>query len=329
MADTALTAFVKSHEGCFFLADKPDVGDLSVIPFGNFAIDYLVTGIGGVPMGRMTEIYGPTSGGKSTLALHAVASAQALGFGVLYIDTEHALNLEYARQLGVDTDVLVISQPESGEAALELAVEAAKNPEAIRLIVLDSVANLVPKAELEGDIGDRQVGGQARLMATACRHLTHLLSVSNVAMLWTNQERARLATAGYGPTTTTTGGMALPYYASLRLDVTAVGQLKAGDDRIGHKVKVVAAKNKLAPPFRSEEVELHYGFGYDNVITVMDLAEKHTDLVTKSGNTWSYKKEKLGGSRSIAIAYLREHPETVAEIETELRKAFGFEETEA
>jgi len=329
VADTALTAFVKSHEGCFFLADKPDVGNLSVIPFGNFAIDYLVTSIGGVPMGRIVEIFGPTSGGKSTLALHAVASAQALGFGVLYIDTEHALNLDYARQLGVDTDVLVISQPETGEDAIELAVEAAKDPEAIRLIVLDSVANLVPKAELEGEIGDKHVGLQARLMGQALRKLTAVLSANGVAMIFINQERSKIGVTGYGPMTTTTGGNALPYYASLRLDVTAVGQLKSGEERIGHKVKVVAAKNKLAPPFRSEEVELHYGFGYDNVITVMDLAEKHTELVTKSGNTWSYKKEKLGGSRAVAISHLREHPEIVTELEAELRKAFGFEEDAA
>lgn len=307
---------------CFFLSDRPKVGEMTVVPTGNYAIDNLVIGIGGIPSGRITEVYGDASAGKTTLVLHAIAQAQAMGLGAAFVDAEHALDTTYAQALGVDLTELVLSQPECGEEALDFVIEACAS-EAFGLVVVDSVAALIPRAELDGEMDDAQIGLHARLMSKAMRKVIGAVAKSGTALVFTNQERSG-PTKGYGPAKTTTGGLALKFYASLRLDVTNVGQIKEGDQRVGHTAEVVAVKNKLYPPYRKARVDLLYGLGYDNASTLIDLASDYTEAVTKSGNFLTVLGKKCNG-RAAAASYVREDEGVATLLEQSITKAIEGE----
>jgi len=284
---------------------------VEVIPTGSLALD-LALGIGGIPRGRITEIYGPESGGKTTLALHVVAQAQKAGGVAAFVDAEHALDPVYARQLGVDVDNLLLSQPDTGEQALEI-VELLVRSGAVDVIVVDSVAALVPRAEIEGEMGDSHVGLQARLMSQALRKLTGVLAKSNTAAIFINQIREKVGVM-YGNPEVTTGGRALKFYSSIRLDVRRKGQpIKKGDQPIANVVRVKVTKNKLAPPFREAELELYFGRGID---PVADLVTVATDqgVIQKSGSWFSYGDIRLGQGKEKAADYLRENPELIEEI---------------
>ncbi len=275
------------------LGDDEEVEPVSVIPTGSFALD-LATGVGGLPRGRVVEIYGPESSGKTTLALHAIAEAQRLGGVCAFIDAEHALDVAYARQIGVETEQLLISQPDTGEQALEIT-EMLVRSGAIDLVVIDSVAALTPKAEIEGDMGDSHMGLQARLMSQALRKLTAIAHRSGTTLLFINQLRQKLGVT-FGSPETTTGGNALKFYASMRLDVRRIGQVKAGDEIVGGHTRVKVAKNKCAPPFTEAEFDIRYGVGVDTVGELLDLGLAR-GLVEKSGNHLSFAGTTLGNGR--------------------------------
>lgn len=314
--------FVASRDDCFFLKGKGLANyDLEVIPTNNIAIDHLVLGIGGVPCGRITEVFSDASVGKTTLMLHLIASAQSMGLSVLFVDAEHAYSPDYAESLGVDNEALVVSQPNNGEEALQLVREAALSG-AFRLIVVDSVAALTPQAELDGEVGDAHVGLHARLMGQSMRMLVKAVSANGVALVFTNQERSSFGT-GF-QSNVTTGGKALKFFASVRLDLTNMGQLKSGEERTGHQVRVVAVKNKLYPPFRKATVDFLYGIGFDAAGALLDLAEKHTDLVSHKGAAWKIEGESYHG-RANAAAALREGPDLTARVEAEVLKALEGE----
>ncbi len=284
---------------------------VEVIPTGSLALD-LALGIGGIPRGRIIEIYGPESGGKTTLALHIVAQAQKAGGVAAFVDAEHALDPVYARQLGVDVDNLLLSQPDTGEQALEI-VELLVRSGAVDVIVVDSVAALVPRAEIEGEMGDSHVGLQARLMSQALRKLTGVLAKSNTSAIFINQIREKVGVM-YGNPEVTTGGRALKFYSSIRLDVRRKGQpIKKGDQPIANVVRVKVTKNKLAPPFREAELELYFGRGID---PVADLVTVATDqgVIQKSGSWFSYGDIRLGQGKEKAADYLRENPDLIEEI---------------
>jgi recombination protein RecA len=295
------------------------VKDVQAVSTGSISLD-IALGVGGLPRGRIVEIYGPESSGKTTLALHAVAAAQKTGGICAFIDAEHALDVGYARKLGVRTDDLLISQPDTGEQALEIA-ETLVRSGAIDVLVIDSVAALVPRAELEGEMGDAHMGVQARLMSQALRKLTGTISKSQTIVIFINQIRMKIGVM-FGNPETTTGGNALKFYASQRLDIRRIGAIKDGEQVIGNRTRVKVVKNKVAPPFKEVEFDIMYGHGISREGDVLDLASDE-NIVEKSGAWFSFGGERIGQGREQAKAFLREHPEALAQIEAQLFERFG------
>ncbi len=293
--------------------DEP-LPDIAAIPTGSISLD-MALGVGGVPRGRIVEIFGPESSGKTTLALHIVAEAQKQGGIAAFVDAEHALDIGYARKLGVKTDDLLVSQPDTGEQALEIA-EMLVRSGAIDVLVIDSVAALVPKAEIEGDMGDSHMGLQARLMSQALRKLTAIISKSNTCVIFINQIRMKIGVM-FGNPETTTGGNALKFYASVRLDIRKIASLKQGNDIIGSRTKVKVVKNKVAPPFKEVEFDILYGEGISRVGDILDLAVDR-GIIDKSGAWFSYGSERIGQGRENSRVFLQEHPDTLKEIEDKI-----------
>src|ERR1700678_3015238 len=302
------------------LGNKDVLVPVSVIPTGSISIDSAL-GVGGFPRGRVIEVYGPESGGKTTLTLHVIAEAQKLGGQAAFIDAEHALDPVYARKLGVDVDNLLVSQPDNGEQALEIA-EALIRSGAVDIIVVDSVAALVPRAELEGDMGDPQMGLQARLMSQALRKLTAIASKSKTALIFINQIREQIGVM-FGNPETTTGGRALKFYASIRLDVRRIAALKEGDVVIGNRTKVKIVKNKVAAPFREAEFDILYGEGISRAGDVLDLAVAN-NIVEKSGAWYSYSGERIGQGRENTRTFLKDNKDMFAKMDAELRKKLSI-----
>ena len=294
--------------------------EISVIPTGALSLDAAL-GIGGLPRGRVVEIYGPESSGKTTLALHVVAEAQALGGIAAFIDAEHALDPIYARKLNVNTDELLISQPDTGEQALEIT-ETLVRSNAVDVIVIDSVAALVPRAELDGDMGDSLPGLQARLMSQALRKLTAAISRSGAIVVFINQIREKIGVM-FGSPETTTGGRALKFYASIRLDIRRQDAIKNGTESIGVRTKVKVVKNKLAPPFREVEFDINYGEGVSREGEVLDVASEN-GIVEKSGTWYSFKNERIGQGRENAKKWLQENPVALSDLEAKVRDALGL-----
>ena len=299
--------------------------DLPIVSSGSLGLD-IALGIGGVPRGRVIEIYGPESSGKTTLALHIVAEAQKPGGMGAYIDAEHALDLSYAKKLGVNTDELLISQPDHGEQALEIA-ETLVRSGAIDVLVIDSVAALVPKAEIEGEMGDSHMGLQARLMSQALRKLTATIARSMTVVIFINQIRMKIGVM-FGNPETTTGGNALKFYASVRMDIRRIGALKDGDNVIGGRVRVKVVKNKVAPPFKEAEFDLLYGTGISRDGEIVDLGSE-LGVVEKSGAWYSYGGERIGQGREAAKSFLKEHPETANDIMTKVMEKIGIQQRPA
>ncbi len=302
------------------LGGSEKISDVPVIPTGSLGLD-LALGIGGVPRGRVIEIYGPESGGKTTLALHIVAEAQKQGGLAAFIDAEHALDVTYARKIGVNTDDLLISQPDSGEQALEIA-ETLVRSGALDVLVVDSVAALVPKAELEGEMGDAQMGLQARLMSQALRKLTGSISRSKTTVVFINQLRMKIGVF-FGSPETTTGGNALKFYASLRMDIRKVNTIKQGQDVIGMRTRVKVVKNKMAPPFRETEFDIIFGEGISREGDILDLAADNS-IIEKSGAWYSFKGERLGQGRDNTKNFLKDNPDILKEIEMGVREKMGL-----
>jgi len=296
------------------------VKDVSVIPTGSLSLD-LALGIGGIPRGRVIEIYGPESSGKTTLALHVVAEAQRLGGSAAFIDAEHALDVSYARKLGVKTDELLISQPDSGEQALEIS-EVLVRSGAVDVLVVDSVAALVPRAEIEGDMGDSHMGLQARLMSQALRKLTGSINRSRTAVIFINQIRMKIGVM-FGNPETTTGGNALKFYSTMRMDIRRIGAIKEGDQVKGNRTRVKIVKNKMAPPFRQVEFDIMFGEGISREGDLLDLGVEN-GVIDKSGAWFSYKKDRLGQGRENVKIFLRENPEICSEIEGIIREKAGL-----
>jgi recombination protein RecA len=293
---------------------------IPVIPCGALSLD-IALGVGGFPKGRITEIFGPESSGKTTLALHVVAEAQKRGGAAAFIDAEHALDTSYAQRLGVDIDNLLVSQPDFGEQALEIA-EILIRSGGVDVIVIDSVAALVPRAEIDGNVGDSHVGLQARLMSQAMRKFTGVLNRSNTILIFINQIRMKIGVM-FGNPETTTGGNALKFYSSLRLDIRKIQTIKQGDESIGSRTKVKVVKNKVAPPFKSAEFDIVYGEGISKEGDILDLAVEH-EIVDKSGAWYSYMEERIGQGRENAKRFLVDHPAMCTEIENKVRLAFGM-----
>ncbi len=291
-----------------------------VIPSGSLALD-VALGIGGYPRGRVIEIYGPEASGKTTLALHAVAEAQRLGGTAAFVDAEHALDINYAEKLGVQVDDLLVSQPDSGEQALEI-VDMLTRSGALDIIVIDSVAALTPKAELEGEMGDSHMGLQARLMSQALRKLTSSISRSRTMVVFINQIRMKIGVM-FGNPETTTGGNALKFYASVRLDIRRIGAIKKGDEVLGNETRVKVVKNKMAPPFKKAEFTIMYGEGVSHAGEVLDLGVEH-NLVSKSGAWYAIGTQRIGQGRENAIQFLKDNPDQLNDIEAKLREAFGL-----
>ena len=297
--------------------------NIQAIPTGCLSLD-LAIGIGGIPRGRIIEIYGPESSGKTTLALHMVAEAQKLGGVAAFIDAEHAIDPIYAKNLGVNIDELYVSQPDDGEQALEIA-ETMVRSSAVDIIIVDSVAALVPKAEINGEMGDSHMGLQARLMSQALRKLTGIINKSDCVVIFINQLRANIGSgAMYGPMETTTGGRALKFYASIRIDVRRSEYLKVGSEIVGNRTKVKIAKNKVAPPFKVVEFDIMYGKGISHSGDILDLAAD-LDIIIKSGSWYSYKDVKIGQGRDNAKKYLEENPEIALEVENAVRKHYNLD----
>jgi recombination protein RecA len=323
--DQALNVALAQIEKQFGKGSVMRLGDetrapLEVIPTGSIALD-VALGLGGLPRGRVVEIYGPESSGKTTLALHVVAEAQALGGIAAFIDAEHALDPIYARKLHVDTDELLISQPDTGEQALEIT-ETLVRSNAVDVIVIDSVAALVPRAELDGDMGDSLPGLQARLMSQALRKLTAAISRSGAIVVFINQIREKIGVM-FGSPETTTGGRALKFYASIRLDIRRQDAIKNGTESIGVRTKVKVVKNKLAPPFREAEFDVLYGEGISKAGTILDAAVEQS-LVEKSGTWYSFKNERIGQGRENAKKWLQENPVALSDLEAKVRDALGL-----
>jgi recombination protein RecA len=296
------------------------VHDIAVIPTGSLSLD-IALGLGGIPRGRVIEIFGPESSGKTTLALQIIAEAQKTGGSAGFIDAEHALDVSYARNLGVKTDELLISQPDSGEQALEIC-EVLVRSGALDVLVVDSVAALVPKAEIEGDMGDSHMGLQARLMSQALRKLTAAISRSKTSVIFINQIRMKLGVM-FGNPETTTGGNALKFYASVRMDIRKIGMIKDGESVIGNRTRVKIVKNKIAPPFREVEFDLMFGEGISREGDILDLGSAQ-NIIDKSGAWFSYKSDRLGQGRENVKNYLKEHPEIMAEIELAILEKAGL-----
>jgi len=297
---------------------------IPVIPTGSLSLD-IATGVGGVPLGRVTEIYGPESSGKTTLALHVIAEAQKNGGIAAFIDAEHALDVAYAGRLGVNADDLLVSQPDYGEQALEIT-DLLIRSNAVDIIVIDSVAALVPRAEIDGNVGDHHVGLQARLMSHAMRKFTGILKRSNTALVFINQIRMKIGVM-FGNPETTPGGNALKFYSSLRLDIRRIAALKDGQEAIGNRTRVKVVKNKVAPPFKTAEFDIIYGEGISKVGDLLDLAVTQ-DIVEKSGAWYSYEGERIGQGRENAKAFLKEHGDITADIEKKVRLGFGLPEAD-
>jgi len=300
---------------------------VEVIPSGSLALDAAL-GVGGYPRGRVIEVYGPESSGKTTLALHAIAEAQRMGGQAAFVDAEHALDPHYAEKLGVDIDNLLVSQPDSGEQALEV-VDMLTRSGALDIIVVDSVAALTPKSELEGDMGDSHMGLHARLMSQALRKLTGSIARSKTTIMFINQIRMKIGVM-FGNPETTTGGNALKFYASVRLDVRRTGAIKKGDEVLGNETRVKVVKNKMAPPFKQAEFSIMYGEGVSHAGEVLDMGVKY-GFVNKSGAWYAKDNEKIGQGRDNAIKFLKAHPDMLAEVETAVRAelGMGLEETSA
>jgi recombination protein RecA len=310
----------KFGKGSIMRLGEREVSDIPAISTTSLSLDAAV-GVGGVPRGRIIEIYGPESSGKTTLALHIVAEAQKAGGVAAYIDAEHAMDAEYAGKLGVDIAQLLISQPDSGEQALEIA-EALVRSNGVDVIVVDSVAALVPRAELDGEMGDSLPGLQARLMSQALRKLTAIVAQSNTCFIFINQIREKIGVM-FGSPETTTGGRALKFYSSLRLDIRRIGAIKDGDRIVGNRTKVKVAKNKVAPPFRECEFDIMYGEGISREGDLLDLAVLHR-AVEKSGAWFSYKGERLGQGRENAKQLLKDNPDMLKKIEKEVKVKLGL-----
>ena len=306
------------------LGDKPSVS-VETIPTGALALD-VALGVGGIPRGRIIEVYGPESSGKTTLAQHIVAECQKKGGIAAFVDAEHALDPEYARNLGVNIDELLISQPDTGEQALDITEELVRSG-AVDIIVVDSVAALVPKAEIDGDMGDSHMGLQARLMSQALRKLTAAISKSDCTVIFINQLRQKIGVM-FGNPETTTGGNALKFYASVRLDVRRIESLKQQGEVIGNRTRIKVVKNKIAPTFREAEFDIMFGKGISKAGDILDLAAS-IDIINKSGAWYAYNGEKIGQGRENAKEYLETHPEIMDTVEKMIRDHFGLEGKEA
>ena len=322
--DKALDVALANIEKQFGKGSVMRLGDetrlpLAVIPTGSIALD-VALGIGGLPRGRVVEIYGPESSGKTTVALHAVASAQAAGGIVAFIDAEHALDPDYAKALGVDTDALLVSQPDSGEQALEIADMLIRSG-ALDLIVIDSVAALVPRAEIEGEMGDSHVGLQARLMSQALRKMTGALNNSGTTMIFINQLREKIGVM-FGSPETTTGGRALKFYSSVRLDVRRIETLKDGQEMVGNRTRVKVVKNKVAPPFKQAEFDIMYGKGISREGSLIDVGVE-AGLVRKAGAWYTYEGDQLGQGKENSRNFLRDNPDLANELEKKILEKLG------
>ena len=307
-------------KGSIMRMGSHEVEVVPAIPTGALSLDIAV-GVGGIPLGRVTEIYGPESSGKTTLALHIIAEAQKRGGIAAFIDAEHALDISYAGRLGVDVDDLLVSQPDYGEQALEIA-QVLISSNAVDVIVIDSVAALVPRAEIDGNVGDHHVGLQARLMSHAMRKFTGILKRSNTALVFINQIRMKIGVM-FGNPETTPGGNALKFYSSLRLDIRKIATLKDGQEVFGNRTRVKVVKNKVAPPFKMAEFDIIYGEGISRVGDLLDLAVSQ-DIVEKSGSWYSYEGERIGQGREHAKTFLKEHNDITTEIAQKVRLGFGL-----
>ncbi|GAK61330.1 protein recA [Candidatus Vecturithrix granuli] len=324
MLDLALSQITKQFgKGAIMkLGAEGVIIDIPSISTGCLSLD-LATGVGGMPRGRIVEIFGTESSGKTTLALHVAAEAQKKNGIVAYIDAEHALDAKYARRLGVNTDELLISQPDTGEQALEIA-ETLVRSGAVDVIVIDSVAALVPKAEIEGDMGDAPMGQQARLMSQAMRKLAGVVSKTRTTLVFINQLREKLGVM-FGNPETTTGGRALKFYSSMRLDIRRISSIKQGQDVIGNRTRVKVVKNKVAPPFKETEFDIIYGEGISTEGDLLDLGVEH-NIIRKSGAWYSYNDERIGQGRENAKQYLKEHPEMMAVVRAQIEEVAGVKE---
>jgi len=323
----ALEAAIKQIDkafgkGTFVRLGDKDIEPIDFISTGSLGLD-IALGIGGVPKGRIIEIFGPESSGKTTLALQIIAEAQKKGGICAFVDAEHALDVKYAKNLGVDIDNLFVSQPDYGEQALDI-VESIARSGAIDLIVVDSVAALTPKSEIDGDMGDLHVGLQARLMSQALRKLTSVAHKSGTTIIFINQIRMKIGSIGYGSPETTTGGNALKFYSSVRIDVRRIATLKQSEENIGNRVKAKIVKNKVAPPFKQAEFDVMFGEGISKEGELIDYGVK-LDIIDKSGSWFSYQDKKLGQGRENAKAFLKENKELAKEIEDKIKEALGFE----
>jgi recombination protein RecA len=322
--EKSLDAALAQIERAFGKGSVMRLGDetrvpIEVIPTGSIALD-VALGIGGLPRGRVVEIYGPESSGKTTVALHAVANAQRMGGIAAFIDAEHALDPDYAKALGVDTDALLVSQPDTGEQALEIADMLVRSG-ALDIIVIDSVAALVPRAEIEGEMGDSHVGLQARLMSQALRKMTGALSNTGTTMIFINQLREKIGVM-FGSPETTTGGKALKFYASVRLDVRRIETLKDGGDAVGNRTRVKVVKNKVAPPFKQAEFDIIYGLGISREGSLIDMGVEH-GIVRKSGAWYTYEGDQLGQGKENSRSFLRDNPDLANEIEKRILEKLG------
>ncbi len=319
--DQAIAGLEKQFgKGAIQRLGAQEVTEVPVIPTGSISLDAAL-GVGGFPRGRVVEVFGPESSGKTTIALQLMAQAQKLGGSVAFIDAEHALDPTYARRLGVDVDNLLVAQPDYGEQALEITNSLVASG-AIDAIVIDSVAALVPKAEIEGEMGDSHVGLHARLMSQALRKLTGVTARTQTCLLFINQIREKIGVM-FGSPETTTGGRALKFYSSVRLDVRKLAAIKDGDQVIGNRTKIKVVKNKLAPPFREVEFDLLFGEGISREGDLLDLGTSQ-NLIEKSGSWYSFRGERIGQGRESARAFLKQHPDTFQVIEVELRKKMGM-----
>jgi recombination protein RecA len=318
--DVALAQIEKQHgKGSVMRLGERAAAPIEVIPTGSIALD-VALGIGGLPRGRVIEIFGPESSGKTTVALHAVANAQTAGGLAAFIDAEHALDPEYARSLGVDTDALLVSQPDTGEQALEIADMLIRSG-ALDVIVIDSVAALVPRAEIEGEMGDSHVGLQARLMSQALRKITGALNNSGTTAIFINQLREKIGIM-FGSPETTTGGRALKFYASVRLDVRRIETLKDGSDAVGNRTRVKVVKNKVAPPFKQAEFDIVYGRGISREGSLIDVGVEQ-GLIRKSGAWYTYEGDQLGQGKENVRTFLRDNPDLADEIEKRIKEKLG------
>lgn len=321
--DDAVSKILKEYgKGSIMrMGDDSSWGEVETIPTGALSLD-IALGLGGIPKGRVLEVYGPESSGKTTIALHMIAEVQKRGGIAAFIDAEHALDPHYAKNIGVNIDELYISQPDSGEQALEIA-ETMVRSNAIDIVVIDSVAALVPKAEIDGDMGDSHIGLQARLMSQALRKLTPVVGKSKCIVIFINQLREKIGIM-FGSPEVTSGGKALKFYASIRLDVRRIDSIKQGGDRIGNRTRIKVVKNKIAPPFKEAEFDIMYGTGISREGDILDLAA-NINIVNKSGSWYAYNNAKLGQGREATKAYFVENPELLLEVEQKVREHYGLQ----